>query len=425
MKRFLALTCAFLFIPAASAAAAPTADFTFSPTTPAPNQTVTFDPTVTSDGDGSPIVADWDFESDGTVDALAVDPNTDVTHQFPGPGTYQVRLVARELVPGLEQTVVVKPVTVVAPNVAPVAQFTFRPGAPVVGQEVIFESFSYDSDGTIDATEWDLNYDGANFTADLTGATPTTTFATAGSRTIGMRVTDDDGATSVTSRPLTIGPAPSNPLPVAQFSVSPNAPDVGEQVSLRSFSYDPGGSVVSQRWDLDGDLDFDENVTGATAFTTFTTPGAKTVRIEVRGSDGQTQTATQTVNVQALPRSRAARHSLMYPFPVVRLAGSVFPRGARVKTLEVRAPRRSKITVRCNGRSCPAKRLAKRQKRRTVRFKRMSRFLRAGTVVTVSVRKGDRIGKHTRWRIRAGKLPKRTDRCLYPDRRKPTRCPRR
>jgi hypothetical protein len=49
--------------------------------------------------------------------------------------------------------------------------------------------------------------------------------------------------------------------------------------------------------------------------------------------------------------------------------------------------------------------------------------LAAGTVITVAVRKGNLIGKHTRWLIRGGMLPKRKDLCLYPRRNRPARCP--
>ena len=91
--------------------------------------------------------------------------------------------------------------------------------------------------------------------------------------------------------------------------------------------------------------------------------------------------------------------------------------------MEVRAPARSHVTVRCAGKSCPAKRLKKISTTKPVRFKAMRRFLRAGTVISVSVRKSGQIGKYTRWRIRGGKLPKRKDLCLYPGRHTGTRCP--
>ena len=113
----------------------------------------------------------------------------------------------------------------------------------------------------------------------------------------------------------------------------------------------------------------------------------------------------------------------MYPFPVVRLAGRVIDGGAQVRTLEVRAPRRSRITVKCRGDGCPAKRLRTTSAAPRVLFKRMVGFLPAGTVIAVRVRKGSLVGKYTRWVIRAKELPARKDLCLYPGSSKPARCP--
>ena len=207
---------------------------------------------------------------------------------------------------------------------------------------------------------------------------------------------------------------------MAQFAVSPLRPRVGEQVSLRSFSYDPDGTIVSQRWDLDGDGDFEENFTGKTAFTVFPKAGERIVRLEVRDSSGGVQTETQNITVTPQP---ARSVSLINPFPVARLAGSVYPRGVQVRILEVRTPPRSRVVVRCLGNSCPDDKITKTSKRKPVRFKRMTRFLRAGTILKVSIRKSGQIGKYTRWLIRGGKLPKRKDLCLYPGKSKGRRCP--
>ena len=68
--------------------------------------------------------------------------------------------------------------------------------------------------------------------------------------------------------------------------------------------------------------------------------------------------------------------SLINPFPVARLAGSVYPRGVRVRILEVRTPPRSRVVVRCKGNSCPDDKITKISKRKPVRFKQMTRFLR-------------------------------------------------
>lgn len=51
---------------------APTACFTFSPTNPVVNQPVTFDASCSTDPDGRIVRYDWDFDSDGRVDAQGV-----------------------------------------------------------------------------------------------------------------------------------------------------------------------------------------------------------------------------------------------------------------------------------------------------------------------------------------------------------------
>ena len=113
----------------------------------------------------------------------------------------------------------------------------------------------------------------------------------------------------------------------------------------------------------------------------------------------------------------------MHPFPVVRIAGIVLPDGALVKVLSVRAPRGASVRVRCRGRGCPARAVAKSTDRSLLRFHRFERRLRAGVTLQLFVRKDGRIGKYTRFRIRAGKPPARVDRCLMPGSSRPVSCP--
>ena len=414
--RILLLALAALLASSAPAIAAPIPNFSFSPTTPTVGEIVTFLPGTTPDAD--PLTtADWDFQNDTIPDVVNVPALQAVTHSYPEAGIFQVRMLVRDA--GGDVVNVVKPIRVNAP---PVAQFSVSPRTPVAGQEVFFESFSYDPGGSPPALAWDIDGDGFD---DGTGATATHTFTTPGAHTVQLRATDADGVSNIATRTVNVGPAPADPLPVAQFAVSPVEPEVGEQVALRSFSYDPNGDLSSQRWDLDGDGDFDESVHGKTAFTVFSTAGERIVRLEARDSRGGVQTETQTIVVK--PQSddmfTSSGLKLMNPFPVVRLAGSVYPRGVRVRTLEAKAPRRSSVTVLCAGKSCPSKKIVKTAKRKPVRFRSMSRFLREGTILSVSIRRSGQIGKYTRWLIRGGKLPKRRDLCLYPNRRKAARCP--
>jgi hypothetical protein len=303
---------------------------------------------------------------------------------------------------------------------APVPSYTVFPNPPIAGEPAAFTSTSTASIGqSITRVEWDFQSDGVADVVDLTPPfTAVHTYPNAGSKTLRMTVTENALVAPTTTAFFNID---VNARPVSRFYVSPDAPVTGEQVIFRSVSYDPGGAALSYAWDTDGD-GFDDG-TGETASRTYASAGGRLVGLRVTDSNGVSNTTFQTVNVTAKDRFASGGLSLMNPFPVVRLAGSVYPHGVKVRALEAKTPRRSTVTVLCAGKSCPTKKIVKTAKKRLVRFKAMTRFLREGTLLSVSVRKGGQIGKYTRWRIRGGKLPKRKDLCLYPNRRKPVRCP--
>ena len=98
-----------------------------------------------------------------------------------------------------------------SPNQAPTAAFTVAPAAPQTGQQATFTDTSTDTDGTIAARAWDLDNDGAF--DDGTGATATRTFAAAGTYTVRLQVTDDDGAPAVASGQVSVSDAPPPPPP--------------------------------------------------------------------------------------------------------------------------------------------------------------------------------------------------------------------
>ena len=315
---------------------------------------------------------------------------------------------------------------------APDPSYQVTPDPPVSNQPATFDSTSTSTSNTdpavpvaIKKVEWDF---AGNAKFERNGDVVAHTYASAGAKTFRMKVTDVQRQVTIES--FTIGvsaPAPTaNRPPVAQIRFSPTSPLPGEEVLFESLSYDADGTVQRHEWDFDGDGSADAN--GARVAHSFTTPGTKTVRLQVVDNSGRASTpATVAFTVLSPLAARlavgSARPLLMYPFPVIRLAGSVTARGAQVRTLEIRAPVRSRITVRCAGTTCPAERFARTSRTRRVRFERMARFLPAGTVIKVGVRKGNFIGKYTRWVIRGTKLPKRTDACLYPGRSKPVRCP--
>jgi F5/8 type C domain len=112
---------------------------------------------------------------------------------------------------------------------------------------------------------------------------------------------------------------------------------------------------------------------------------------------------------------------LIRPFPVVRIKGSLTERGARIDVLSVRAPRNATIRVRCRGRSCPD--LVRRRPGGRRRIAELERALPAGTVVTVRVMRPGDFGKFTRFVIRRGRPPDRTDSCVRGVAPAPVACP--
>ena len=200
-------------------------------------------------------------------------------------------------------------------------------------------------------------------------------------------------------------------------------------------------------WEFDGDGDFDD-ATGPEVPWAFATTGEHLVQMRVTQSNGLQSVAFATVEVvepppplpapplppgaapgdfvetgpDPAPVAPATRPVRMSPFPVVRIAGVVLPNGALVRILSVRAPRGAQVRVRCRGRGCPTGSVARTSATRLVRFRRFERRLPAGVTLEIFVRQAGRIGKYTRFLIRAGKPPARIDRCLVPGRTRPVRC---
>ena len=344
-------------------------------------------------------------------------------------------------------------------NSPPTACFTQSPPAPQTGEPVTFDSgCSSDRDGTIAGVSWDLNGDNVWHDLDDRGVrdqpTAVKTFDRPGTYTVQVGVADDDGRLDGFTQTVTV----ANRAPSAAFTVSPARPVAGDTVTLTSTATDADGTIARQTWDLDNDGQYDD-ATGATATWRPSAAGSYSVALRAEDDAGAAGTNAQAIVVGSRPVPRPTTPAggfdnsgpaappppppppalpaqpapptlrLLDPFPVVRMRGRTTPRGARLKLFSVRGPHGAIATVRCKGRSCPAKRLRRKIKTkskrgaRTVRFKRLQRFLRGGTVLRVTVRKRGMVGKYTRIRIRRIKVPVRVDRCVRPGSARPKPCP--
>jgi hypothetical protein len=99
----------------------------------------------------------------------------------------------------------------------------------------------------------------------------------------------------------------------------------------------------------------------------------------------------------------------------------------RISLLKVQAPRGATIRVRCRGASCAPRKGDLRVKvaRAPVRLKALEhRSLKPGTVIEVFITAPGRIGKYTRFTVRADAAPARSDLCLRPGHKTtPMSCP--
>lgn len=172
------------------------------------------------------------------------------------------------------------------PNTPPVASA----GGPYTGQTgspVAFDaSASNDPDGSIVQYDWDFG-DGTVVTN--AGATPSHTYAAAGTFTASVTVTDNRGATNTATAQVTIT-QPANQAPTA----NPGGPYTGAAGSAIAFdgsaSNDPDGSIASYAWDFgDGNTG-----TGVAPSHTYAAAGTYTVSLVVTDNLGLASVAATT-----------------------------------------------------------------------------------------------------------------------------------
>ena len=257
---------------------------------------------------------------------------------------------------------------------------------------------------------------GAAWSATVAGLAPAT-------YTVRAVQADDVGnvgiSASATFTVIGAASAVSHPL-VASFSWVPSAPHTGEPVSLLSSSTDAVSPITGFAWDLVGNGLFSAGP--PVMSTSFSAPGKHLVQLRVTDGIGLSSVAAETIPVTGpvLP--------LMRPFPIVRIVASYSASAVRLKVLSVQASGGARISVSCKGHGCPLKsqtRVAAAGKvgKAPVAFRRFERSLRAGVVLEIRVSKPGQIGKYTRFTIRHGRLPVRSDSCLGPASSKPIVCP--
>jgi PKD repeat protein len=266
-------------------------EFTVSPVNPTNADQIQFtDTTVVNES--FITLRSWDFD-DNSDPVETTDPAAKtVTHKFTWPGTYRASLTLT----GMDAyTYYNRQDIVVAsednPNVFPVANFTFSPSQPSVGTDISFTDTSTDEDGWVDGYLWDFG-DG---TEPDTDNYPVHQYATAGTYTVNLTVTDDDGATNSVEKTVTVIGGTSNNPPMADFTYFPSLPESNTWIEFLDKSTDPDGTVVLHHWDFGDGQSLDLPVEGV--MHPYADSGTYLVRLEVTDDSGNVANISQSITI--------------------------------------------------------------------------------------------------------------------------------
>jgi PKD repeat protein len=261
-------------------ASVPTAAFTSSPDP----QTATVDFSDTSNDVGSNIISySWNFGDQTNFTGERPPP-----HTYPAPGQYTVSLKITDAT-GNTNTVW----QTVNAHGPPSASFNMTIANPLVGSPVSFDgSASSEPFGSIASYSWNFG-DGS---PSGSGATPSHTYARAGTYTVALTVTDGTGNKSLpTTKTITVHGGP-----MAAITASITQPLT---VALSAaFSTDVDSTITSYSWN------FGDGSTSAAQSPNhiYASPGVYTVSLTVTDARGATDTTWRTVTIHGPPSAALA-----------------------------------------------------------------------------------------------------------------------
>jgi len=242
----------------------PLADFTGTPVSGKVPLTVQFDDTSANFPSG------WSWEFGDGTNVTGENP----VHTYAAAGSYTVSLNASNEA-GTNTTIKTDYITVL-PLAAPDANFT---AAPTAGKAPLTVTFNDTSSGSPTSWLWDFGDGMTSAEQD-----PVYQYATAGTYTVSLTATNDDGSDTET-RPDYIT-VTSPVLPVADFNANTTSGIVPLAVAFNDTS---SGSPTSWSWTFgDGGVSSDQN-----AVYVYTTTGQFTVSLQVINEDGSNTTTKE------------------------------------------------------------------------------------------------------------------------------------
>ena len=123
----------------------------------------------------------------------------------------------------------------------PIANFSYEPIEPKTGEQIYFNSTSYDPDGFIINWTWDFD-DGTI----IYGENVTHTYQDNGSYTINLTVKDNNSINASIEKTIVL----INQKPTADFTYMPENPSVDQAVFFADQSDDIDGEIVTWWWEF-------------------------------------------------------------------------------------------------------------------------------------------------------------------------------
>ncbi|MBI9037557.1 MAG: hypothetical protein JEY97_05430 [Bacteroidales bacterium] len=245
----------------------------------------------------------WDWENDGMWDTQ-FSTNKIVSHQYSLENTYSIRMEVKDNEGATSFVIHDLIVSNSGANTAPTAIFYYNPPSGTPYTMFYFDagqSFDYEDPTDELIVRWDWENDGVWDTQFSTSKLAIHQFPAEDIYSVKLEVRDTEGLSGYTTLDVTVSNTGTNTPPTAMFSIDPL---IGTTSTIFSFDAsassdieDPPYSLIV-RWDWENDGIWDTQFTTVkTAIHQYSTQGTKTIKLEVKDTQGMTGTTTNNLTV--------------------------------------------------------------------------------------------------------------------------------